>query len=387
MISVKKNWFQTILTLLVLLGVTTFIFLYTSGFRLHKDKKDNAVDLTKTGMISAKSLPEGASVYLDGELVTATNDTISGLEPGVHKLKMVKKGYEEWEKDIEVYEELVTDITAVLVSQSPMFEPLTNTGASNPSVSPSLSQLAYFSKDAQEPGVWIIPINQGGLNLFRANPSVVLEDTQVSTYSDGKSITWSPNEKQLLVETKDEYYYLVDLETNTAESVTNPQEILQNWQEALKKKREDFVNKLNISDDLTKLALSDNVIWSPDEKKFLFTEQNGDQLAYKVYDLEKPLPVGEKVETTVFTTNVNDPQPEISWYADSFHLILTEGPITEENRGTISLIRIDGTNKVEIYGGSLNSPMVYSVPSGDKIIILTSFKSGDQTDLYTVGIR
>lgn len=387
MISVKNNWFQTILTLALLLGVTTFIFLYTSGFRLQRDKKDNAVDLTKTGMISAKSMPEGASVYLDGKLVTATNDTISGLKPGTHKLRMVKKGYEDWEKDIEVYEELVTDITAVLVSQSPMFEPLTNTGAHSPSVSPSLSQLAYFSKDEQEPGVWIIPINQGGLNLFRANPTVVLEDTQVSKYSDGKSITWSPNEKQLLVETNDEFYYLVDLDTNTAESVTNPEEILQNWQSILKQKRQDFVSKLNISDDIASLALSDNALWSPDEKKFLFTQQNGDQLAYKVYNMEKPLPVGEKVETTVFTTNVNDPQPDISWYSDSFHLILTEGPIAEEKKGTISLIRIDGTNKVEIYGGSLNSPKVYSVPTGDKIIILTSFKSGDQTDLYTVGIR
>ena len=30
---------------------------------------------------------------------------------------------------------------------------------------------------------------------------------------------------------------------------------------------------------------------------------------------------------------------------------------------------------------------VFAVPSGDKIIVLTSFKSGEQTDLYTVGIR
>jgi hypothetical protein len=386
-ISLNKNWFQTLLTLIILLGITTLIFLYTSGFRLQRGEKDNEIDLAKTGMVSAKSLPEGASVYLDDELVTATNDTISGLEPGMHTLKMAKKGYEEWEKEIEVFEELVTDITAILVSQSPMFEPLTNTGARNPSVSPSLTQLAYFSSDEQSPGVWVIPINQGGLNLFRANPSVVLEDTRVNKYSDGKSITWSPSEKQLLVETNDEFYYLVDLENNSAQSVANPEEILDNWQDVLKKEREDFVSKLEISEEIAQLAISDNVSWAPDEKKFLYTQQEGDQLHYKVYNMEKPLPVGEKVETTVFTTNINDPQPEITWYADSFHLILTEGNIEEESQGTISLIRIDGSNKVEIYGGSIHSPKVYSVPTGDKIIILTSFKSGDQTDLYTVGIR
>ncbi len=103
--------------------------------------------------------------------------------------------------------------------------------------------------------------------------------------------------------------------------------------------------------------------------------------------LEKPLPVGENIETMVFEKNTSEVQPEVTWYSDSFHLILTEGAIEETKIGTISLIRIDGTNKVEIYGQSLHSPKVYSVPSGDKVIILTSFKSDEKTDLYTVSIR
>lgn len=386
MLLAKRNWFQTLLTLIILLGITTLIFLYTSGYRLKRDEEET-VNLATTGMISAKSIPEGASVFLDDELVTATNDTIAGVEPGVHELRVVKKGYEEWSKDIEVFEALVTDITAVLVSQSPMFEPLTNTGASNPSASPSHNQLAYFSKDEETPGVWIIPINQGGLNLFRANPSVVLEDTRVNKYSNGKSIEWSPDETELLVETENGIFYLVELETNTAQSVLNADEIKEEWAAKLKKKRQDFVAKLEIPDNFKELALSDEVIWSPDEKKFLYTVQNGDMLQYKVYNMEKPLPVGEKIETLVFEKNINEPQPEITWYADSFHLVLTEGNVAEENWGTISLIRIDGTNKVEVYSQSLHSPRVYSVPSGDKIIILTTFKSGDQTDLYTIGIR
>ena len=51
--------------------------------------------------------------------------------------------------------------------------------------------------------------------------------------------------------------------------------------------------------------MSDKVLWSPDEKKFLFTTQYGDMLQYKVYNMEKPLPVGEKVETMVFEKNIN----------------------------------------------------------------------------------
>jgi WD40 repeat protein len=382
----NRTLVQTIITLILLFGITTLIFLYTSGYRFEKGK-ENPVDLTKTGMISAKSIPEGASVYLDGELLTATNDTISGIEPGSHNLRIVKKGFEQWNKHIEVFEELVTDITAVLVSQSPVIEPLTNTGASNPSISPSLNNLTYFSKDEESPGVWVIPINQTGLNLFRATPYVVLEDTKVNRYSDGKSILWSPDEDQLLVETNDGIYYIVNLETNTAQTASNYEVIIENWENKLRTKRELFVSKLDIPEHIMSLATTSDVLWSPDEKKFLYTVQNNDILQYKVYNMEKPLPVGEKVETTVFEINVNEEPPEITWYADSFHLILTEGEIQQNKRGTISLVRIDGTNKVEIYGEALYSPNVYSAPGGDKIIILASFKSSDQPDLYTVGIR
>ena len=103
--------------------------------------------------------------------------------------------------------------------------------------------------------------------------------------------------------------------------------------------------------------------------------------------MEKPLPVGEKVETVVFTIDTKNPKPKVSWYADSFHLILIENYSDQEYKGTIGLIRIDGTNKTVVYNNSMYSDMVFSAPGGDKIIVLTSLKSGEQTDLYTVGIR
>ena len=123
------------------------------------------------------------------------------------------------------------------------------------------------------------------------------------------------------------------------------------------------------------------------KKKFLYTKQNGDKLEYWVYNFEIPLPVGEKANSLVMTLDANSPQPKINWYTDSFHLILVEGNVEEEKKGVVSLIRIDGSNKSEIYNNTLYSDKAFSTPGGDKVIILTSFKSGDQTDLYTVSIR
>ena len=380
-----KNILQTILTLAIILGITTTLYLYTSGYRPNKDDK-NKIDVSQTGMVSTKSLPESASVYLDGKLITATNDTISSIEPGKHLLKISKKGFVDWQKEIEVFPELVTDITAVLVAQSPRLEPLTSTGATKPSVSPSLAKLAYFSPDKTVPGIWVIPL-KGTLNLFKSSPTVAIEDTRFTKYSEGQNIEWSPDENKLLVEGKNKAYYLVDLTKNTAETTASPELVRKGWQEQLTQKRQEFVQKLEIPEDIKSLALSTKTVWSPDDKKFLYTKQAGNTIEYRVYNMEKPIPVGEKVETLVFTTNTTDPQPSITWYSDSFHLILTEGDVTTSKKGNISLIRIDGTNKTEIYSNTLMDKEVYSAPDGEKVIILTSFKSGEQTDLYTVSIR
>ncbi len=380
-----KNILQTILTLAIILGITTTLYLYTSGYRLKKDDLNN-IDLSQTGMISTKSLPESASVYLDGKLMTATNDTISAIEPGPHLLKIVKKGFVEWQKEIEIFPELVTDITAVLVSQSPRLDPLTNTGARKPSISPSLGKMAYFSTDKTDPGIWVIPL-RGTLSLFKAAPTVAIEDTRFTKYSDGQKIEWSPDENKLLVEAKNKIFYLIDLTKNTAETTASPELVKKDWNQQIMDKRQEFIDKLDIPAEIKKIALSDTAKWSPDEKKFLFTSQTGQTIDYKVYNMEDPLPVGEKVETLVFTTNVKDPQPAITWYSDSFHLILTEGDVAGTKRGNISLIRIDGTNKTEIYSNTLMDNEVYTSPDGEKVIILTSFKSGEQTDLYTVSIR
>jgi hypothetical protein len=314
----KSSWIQSILTFVTIIGITTSLFLYTAGYRLTR-KDDKTLDFSQTGMISAKSVPEGASVYLNGILLTATNDTISGIEPGTHNLKISKSGYVTWVKDIEVFPELVTDITSVLISQSPRLEPLTNTGALFPTMSPTLAKLAYFSKDPESSGIRIIPLAQDGLNLFRSVASTEIPDTARISYSNGKSIEWSPDEKNLLVEDQNGIFYVVDIETKTATITKTPEDIRAAWEVKQNVKRQDFIQKLDVPEEIKTMALDPKTVWSPDGLKFLYTTKNGATLEYHVYNMEQPIPVGEKVENIAFTTNVADPQPQVSWYADSYH--------------------------------------------------------------------
>lgn len=384
----KTTFIKTLFTLFAIISITIAVFLYTSGYRFQRvTTGGSAVDVTKTGMISAKSIPDGATVYLDDQLKTATNGTLSGITPGIHNLKIIKQGYVEWDKKIEVFPELVTDITAVLISQTPRLEPLTNTGSSAPSISFSLSKLAYFSKDPTKPGIWIIPLTQGALSIFRANSYIVIQDNTKTTYSSGKSIEWSPDEKKLLIGGKDNTFHIVDLQTNTAQSTSSAEIVRNQWNEELSKKRKDFIERLDIPDEIKTVASAVDSIWSPDDKKFLYTVKTNDKTDYRVYNMEKPIPIGENVDNLVFSTLAKDPQPKLTWYSDSFHLITTQMDPIEKNKGIVSLIRIDGSNRTEVYNNTLYSDRVYSTPGGDKLIMLTTFKSNGETNLYTIGIR
>ena len=86
----NQKSYVKVLILIVLLGSTILLYFFLSGWRPNFNFS-NRIELTdlkvkQTGMISAKSQPEGANVYLDGKLVTATNNSISGVDLGKHKL-------------------------------------------------------------------------------------------------------------------------------------------------------------------------------------------------------------------------------------------------------------------------------------------------------------
>ncbi len=382
----KKYLIKGVVTTLIIFGLSGVLYLYTAGYRIGKET-EKPIDLAITGMINAKSIPEGATVYLDDKIISATDSTIAGVSLGRHHLKIVKRGFMPWEKEVEIYPELVTDITAVLVAKNPRIEPLTQTGATNPAISPSLSAIAYFSQDPEKPGVWVLPLNGTRLNIFSSNPGVVLEDTAHTKFSEGLEIKWSPDETELLVKQNADKYYLVSLSDRSAKSTEEWEAILDNWDRELTKKREALLTEANLSKELKEIALQPETMWAPDGKKFLYTLEKGNQIEYRVYDMEDPLPVGEKVDTLVMRVPMQNNQPKFSWFADSFHLITLERGSPEDIKGIISLIRIDGTNKTEIYNNNVFSDEVFSAPGGDKIIVLISFRTDTPADLYTISIR
>ncbi len=80
-----------------------------------------------TGTIQVNSTPSGATVYLDGsDTGQVTNCTLSDVSKGSHTLKLIKEGYMDYEKSVEVKggetETINVDLTANTIDISDPFE-------------------------------------------------------------------------------------------------------------------------------------------------------------------------------------------------------------------------------------------------------------------------
>ncbi|MEN8253819.1 MAG: PEGA domain-containing protein, partial [Patescibacteria group bacterium] len=64
-----------------------------------------------TGLLAANSFPTGAQVFINGELATATDDTLY-LEPGSYNIEIKKDGFSPWRKTMQLRKELVTQTNA-----------------------------------------------------------------------------------------------------------------------------------------------------------------------------------------------------------------------------------------------------------------------------------
>jgi len=94
-----------ILTYLLLASVGLGLAFYASGWRYNfKTKK-----FTRVGLISVRSDPRGAAVYLDNNFKGVTPLKIKNVVPGFYQLKVEKDNYEVYEKNVLVRTDLATE--------------------------------------------------------------------------------------------------------------------------------------------------------------------------------------------------------------------------------------------------------------------------------------
>lgn len=365
-------------TAFALVVVTILVIFMARGYVINFQEKE----IKKTGMILAQSTPNEAKVYLDGKLIETTNAVLDTVAPGTHNLKLEKEGFSTWEKDVEVYKGLITEINALLIPTSPRLTPLTNSGIVLASTSPTGEKIAYTSRNSDPAGLWVLNLtSQNFLNVIQENPYLVAEDTKQRTFSLAEKISWGPEEKELLITLNPRGYVQIPLKNGfSQEATTSAQTTLDSWKEAISVQKEKWAQRIELLEGMEKVATDETTVWSPNRKRFLYKKEVGDYMEWHVYNGKKPLGVGRDREYVPLKTKTEE-NAKVVWHSSSDHLIL-------QKDNSISVLNIDGTNKKEVYSGELGEDFtVCPTPDGANIVILTSFQQNGDPNLYTIGLR
>ena len=392
------------ITIAIVFVVGTLVFLYAKGYRLDSDTKK----FSPNGLLVIKSIPDGAQIYINGELKTATNATIP-LTANTYDVSVKKEGFLSWNKRLLVEKEIVTEASAYLFKSAPSLSAITFSGVETVIPSYDLTKISYSiigkDMDKESQGLWILE----NVNLplgFSRDPRKIIDGNLT-----GSSWIWSPDGRQILL-TSLQGSYLLDTGSFTPQpqkvNVTAKKAgILTTWEEEKNIKRSNQMKKLPEELRVILDKKTQALVFSPDEEMVVYTASSSANIKK---NLIKPLPGSstqkevrdiEPGKTYVYDLKedrnylidegdgeliieggyLNQAVRRISWYPSSRHLILS-------GEGKIIIMDYDGTNRQEVYSGSYLAPHVYPTLSLDRLIVLTNLGANESPpNLYSLSLK
>lgn len=396
MSSMRKIAFY-VATAIFLITATTAVVLYGRGYNFNFG--DGKIGISRTGLLAVTSQPDGAGIYINGHLTSATNNAIS-LPPGEYEVKISKSGYSSWQKKIKIEKEVVSNAYALLIPTAPKLDNITQAGVNNPVLDPTRTKIAYTvsSLDPRKNGIYILDMGLRPI-LTLQNSSMQIADDTIDNFSRSL-LSWSPDAKELVATisagANAETTYLLKTTFNE-----NPQDVTATlvsvglvWNE--QKANQDKSQLLGFKTKLQNLIKENFTIlsWSEDETKILYTASQSANLplminppligtnstpqareinkgAIYVYDLREDKNF-KILDSYVFP---------LSWFTDSKHLVY----IADKK---IQIMDYDGQNKTTIYAGPFMDGYAFSWPDGSKILMLTNLGNpAISPNLYTIGLK
>lgn len=407
--------------------------------------------IQNTGLLAANSFPTGAQVFVDGELATATDDTLY-LEPGTYDIEIKKDGFSPWRKRLQLQKELVTQTNAQLFPVATSLIPLTFTGSSNMSPSPDGEKIIFHSASASSDmknGLYVLEFNDNVLSFSKQARQILTDKSKIFNFSNSQFI-WSPDSTQIMIlnPLKDviaEVDKKVDV-TTLPNIGKQKEQILSQWQEEMYLRERQFLGKF--PEEIIKIATSSakNIYISPDKKRLLYTatakvdipenlvppipstntQEEMRQLIPEniyVYDREedKNFLVGKERESNNKLTKINlaidlfnkqaqtlEASPSAftslqgktdeetadnfskyhtSLYTHGLQWFTDSKHLTNVNDNKVYIKEYDNSNETVIYSGPLEDNFVYPWPNGSKLIISTSFSSDTAPNLYAIELK
>lgn len=388
--------------LLAIILATAGIIFYGKGYRLNLTQ--GSAGIAGTGLLVATSSPDGAQVFVNGHLTTATDNTIN-LNPGEYDVKIFKEGYLPWQKHIIIKKEVVSKADALLIPNAPKLESITNIGVQNPVIDPTGTKIAYLvaSQSAVKNGIYILDMTLRPILTLQSSSSQIATDT-INTFSQS-ALKWSPDSKQIIASINNgiQTEYLL----NSSTLNTTPQDVTETlvtvnaaWTKLKDEKQKAQMDSLK--KPLRKIVLENfNILeWSDDETKILYVAsksatlpqviipaligtdstpevRNIEEGAVYVYDIKEDR--NYKILDGL-TTKIEN-QREIMFSPDSKHLIYVHD-------AKIDIMEYDKGNQTTIYAGPFEGNYVFPWPDATRIVILTNLGNPlISPNLYTISLK
>ena len=391
-----------LLTLLVVGTVATFIGFYARGYRFDFEE----FRFAPNGILIVKSNPDGAQLFINGELETATNATVR-LSPGTYDVSVRKDGFMPWEKRLVVEKEVVTEAEAQLFRVVPSLSAVTFSGVVSPTPSRDQSKIAYTVPfdNGNSAGLWVMETVDLPLGFSRDPRRVTDGDLTNATWQ------WSPDGRQILLETTTGVY-LLDAGSFTPQNqrvnvASRKDTIFEEWQEEEGQRLTAKVRSLPepLKDLLTREASA--VVFSPDENRILYTASDsatlepelirpvpgassqkqvrdikpGNTYVYNIKEDRNFLIDTEGETLTIGGGSSKNGERRLSWFPTSNHLVYAE-------KDRIIVLDMDGTNRQVVYSGSYNSPSAFPTLTVDRLLILTNLGANSSLpNLYSLSIK
>lgn len=386
--------------LVVLILATAAITLYGRGYRFSFN--NGRADLSGTGLLVATSNPDGAQVFVNDHLTTATDNTIN-LQPGNYKVRIFKEGYFPWEKNLTIEKGVVAKAEALLFPTAPKLESITNTGVNNPVLDPSRTKIAYSvtSQTVRKNGVYVLDMTSKPILTLQNSSSQIADDT-TALFSKAK-LSWAPDGLNLLASTSAANAvsnYL--LQSNTFNQ--SPSDITEtllsvnsSWNK-IKEEKEKAI--LDGFPSKTRKLVTDNfnvISWSADETKVLYQasssavlpiiinprligvnstreERNLEKNGIYVYDVKEDR--NYKIHAPANRDSIF-----LTWFPDSKHLIYLHDK-------KIDIMEYDGANVTKIFAGPFADSFVFPWSDNSRIVILTNLGNSETPpNLYTISLK
>ncbi len=403
-----------------------------------------------TGLLAANSFPQGAEVYVDGKLVSATDNTIY-LDPGSYQVEIRRDGYTPWQKKLLLENELVTQTNAQLFKQAPGLTPLTFIDVKNISTSPDGEKILFYTASASsatKDGLYLLDMNNNVLRSQRDARQI--SDEAAGIDLNTANFTWSPDNSQVILSSNGHELLLDVSKKNTLATMKDigfeKKQLLSEWENQLYVRERQFLAKF--PEEVLKIAstAAQNVYLSPDKTKIMYTATASAVLPENI----GPTPPSRNSQPESRTlqpgrTYVYDREEDRNFLIDvqpaattSAHKVLLANDLSSRDaknldaspsafqrlqastsaqiarnfasyysslystgtqwfpdskhiiyveQNRIFIMEYDNTNNTPIYSGPFSNNFVYPWPDGSRLIILTTFSATTPPNLYAVELK